>query len=214
MELKKRIKSLGVGILLIGGLGLVGLHSNVIRLPFPVQYSNTVSGVNFAADVELVGAAHNVFVGKVVRKLGNDVQDGIAFTSYEVAVMSNVKGKLQGTVTVFQQGGYKNGFLHVMRSDDSPKTGIPLLEVGSTYLLASRHRMEKDWHYLLPTMRAEEIISSDPEFGSENDMSAIGGSPRIAALRAAYINEVVPSADIAHDKDFNSFGNSMSEKTE
>lgn len=76
--------------------------------------------VAYAFDVKdeklLVGASDNVFVGRVVEKVGVSGLDSVGVsdqldvpiprTQFSVAVLENVKGSLEDTVTVSQDGGY------------------------------------------------------------------------------------------------------------
>lgn len=206
-------KIIGGGVLLLGVLG-IGLHANVLRVPGIVNQVGTVAIANFSDDAELVGAAHNVFVGKVIKKQDSFVEGRLAFTPYEVVVLSNIKGDLEGTVTVLQNGGYKDGFLQILHDSESPDGRLPFPEVNQLYLFSSRHNVEADVHYLLPTIHAMEKVSSNTEFGAQADIAAITKSVRIEELREAYKNEVVPLADREHGSDFNSYNKTVPQKIE
>lgn len=110
----------------------------------------------------LVGAADNVFVGRVV-----EVKDRVsssttsvpppAQSQFAVEVLKNVKGDLAGAVTVNQGGGYQE----YSADRDYPEAGIqqgdrvreldlvnddPLLEPGQEYLFVTGYDRKNDWH--------------------------------------------------------------------
>src|SRR5712692_5597487 len=101
--------------------------------------------IPLADDRVLMGASHNVFVGKVISQIGTRAEPlssgkAIPITQFSVELISNVKGNLQGTVTVEQSGGYQDGVLLVNEDGDtfgpSNKSGAGyLMQPGSTYLL-------------------------------------------------------------------------------
>jgi len=55
---------------------------------------------------KLVGFADNVFIGKVIAQTGNETDD-FPQTQFSVKVLENIKGNLDGTVTVNQIGSYE-----------------------------------------------------------------------------------------------------------
>jgi len=109
--------------------------------------------VNVTDDRELVGAAHNVFIGKVIAQTGNkpntppaEAGDTPGFspqTQFSVEVLENIKGKLNGIITVSQYGGYaeKSGVNQLVLFE-----GDKLLEPGKTYLFATRFNDIDGWH--------------------------------------------------------------------
>lgn len=96
----------------------------------------------------LVGFADNVFVGRVAKKVGNrgswrsDL--GMPYTLFSVAVSENVKGKLGGTVTVAQPGGYEpaNGCVTLVNED-------PILKPGQEVLFVTRYDERHRWHAIV-----------------------------------------------------------------
>ena len=107
-------------------------------------------------DRVLVGAAHNVFIGKVVAQTGSkpntppvEAGDVLGFspqTQVSVEVLENIKGNLNGTITVSQYGGYEE------KSDVSQLVlieGDKLLEPGKTYLFATRFNDIDGWHTII-----------------------------------------------------------------
>ncbi|MGE5398685.1 MAG: hypothetical protein ACM3MK_14265 [Chitinophagales bacterium] len=99
-------------------------------------------------DRKLVGISDNVFIGKVISQIGNEsFIENIPATQFGVEVIDNIKGNLNGTVTVNQEGGEitKDGQRYlILHFNDS------LLEPGKTYLFASATGDDVNWHLLVP----------------------------------------------------------------
>ncbi len=102
---KKMIISFLAIVIIIGA----GMSLNTIKGTVPNK-TVTMHGIDvadFSDDKILVGAAHNVFVGKVEKITGNEKLDEYTpQTQFDVKVLENIKGNLNGDVTVCQVGGY------------------------------------------------------------------------------------------------------------
>ena len=120
----------------------------------------------FAFDVnderQLVGAASNVFLGRVEREAGSkglevpgDPEVDQATTQFSVEVLENIKGDLSGTVTVSQRGGYVEYV-----ADRGPQKGErvrelvlfenhPLLRPGQKVLFVTNHDAANGWYYIV-----------------------------------------------------------------
>lgn len=106
----------------------------------------------------LVGFAHNVFVGRVLTQVGAEPMPAIIppdqeydgtvpvtpNTQFSVEVLDNIKGTLQGIITVNQTGGH------------DPRThamvlfvGDSLLEPGQVVLFATRFDESNNWHNII-----------------------------------------------------------------
>lgn len=83
---------------------------------------------------KLVGASENVFVGRVLKKVGSKgipalepipgEDNSSPATQFEVEVINNIKGELEGKVVVNQHGGDdRDGQLTLLEED-------PLFELG------------------------------------------------------------------------------------
>lgn len=92
---------------------------------------------------KLVGFSDNVFVGKVIEQIGSESLNGFPETQFKVEVLDNIKGVLNGTVKVNQQGGHKWNKIVLFEGDK-------LLEVGQTYLFITRYLESQNWHTLVP----------------------------------------------------------------
>ena len=98
------------------------------------RYSQALYSFDVANDRELVGVAHNVFVGKVIAQTGTTT-DPYLRTQFSVEVLENIKGNLTGTVTVSQKGGYEHfegkQYLIITKGDK-------LLVPGESYLFVTK----------------------------------------------------------------------------
>ncbi|MCE9548793.1 hypothetical protein K8Q98_00095 [Candidatus Nomurabacteria bacterium] len=163
---------------------------------------------DFSNDEVLVGASHNIFVGKIVGQAGSKERGIGPETQLQVEVIENIKGKLEGQVTVSQQGGYKDGILYVVGEgrDALKKDGENsfLLKEGSTYLLATRYNEKENWHTLNSFPSASKLITSKNISGKELRNIA-RSDPRVNQLKQAYPYEVLLEADIKSGKTLNSY---------
>jgi hypothetical protein len=113
---------------------------------------------DFSNDNILVGTAQNVFIGEVVKQKGNKSLDGAPETQFTVKIIKNLKGDLEGEVTVNQFGGYtedENGENVLVKYN-----GDELLEEGQKYLLATRYLESEDWHTAISTYGTVKINDS------------------------------------------------------
>ncbi|MFT9596959.1 hypothetical protein [Mesobacillus sp.] len=108
-----------------------------------IQTVQTSHAFDVTDPQRLVGWADNVFVGKVVNMSGTSDEYGMLETQFKVEVAENIKGELQGEVTVNQQGGYEGKNLILVENDQ-------LLKEGESYLFISRMNGEQNWHTVVP----------------------------------------------------------------
>lgn len=71
---------------------------------------------------KLVKAVDNIFIGEVIREIGNEKYTGKPNTQFLVRITQNIKGSLLGDITINQEGGYykKNGNLYLLTYEKSP----------------------------------------------------------------------------------------------
>jgi hypothetical protein len=203
-------------LLLIAG-NLFFNHLAVAEGPVQsVVHMDAQYAADFSNDEVLMGASHDVFVGKVIRQIGNKERGLGPETQYEVAVIDNIKGDLKGMVTVNQEGGYKDGALYVMDDDTSAPSDESdyLLKPGNTYLLATRYSPEEDWYTLNPYPAARALISSDPSASSSALAARAEANDRVKTLGTAYKHEIVIDADIKHGNALNSYASVQAKKAE
>lgn len=134
---------------------------------------------DFTDKRKLVGASHNVFVGKVIEETDQKSLDGTPETQFSVKVLQNIKGNLNGNVTVNQQGGFyeKEGkkYLLIYNEDE-------LLVPGETYLFATRYLESQDWHTLIN------------KFGDLKIDDEAQKAQLIKEFASAYKYEIIPEA--------------------
>lgn len=155
--------------------------------------------VDFSNDEILMGASHNVFVGKVIKQTGNMGRGIGPETQFEIEVVLNIKGNLQGMVTVDQQGGYQDGILYYVQN------GTPLLKPGATYLLATRYNGEEDWYTLNPSISGSQFIINDNNLSIAKLQALAENDIRVKQLEAAYPNEILLEADVENNNALNSY---------
>lgn len=111
----------------------------------PTVRNTEVSFITDFSDArKLVGAVDNVFLGRVKAQQGTHTNAGATpWTLFEVEVLHNIKGSLQGTVIVEQQGGFdeEDNAIILVEND-------PLLQPEQTYLFASKRN--GDVHTIVP----------------------------------------------------------------
>ncbi|MEH7504201.1 hypothetical protein V7152_19675 [Neobacillus drentensis] len=71
---------------------------------------------------KLTDAVDNIFIGEVIREVGNEEYTGNPNTQFLVRITQNIKGALLGDITVNQEGGYykEKGKLYLLSYEKSP----------------------------------------------------------------------------------------------
>lgn len=126
-------------VLLLAAVGILAI--TVMTKPLRVVDAGPFI-TDFRDDRRLAGGVHDIFVGRVVSKAGNKSLQRLPETQFQVDVLETIKGNLSGTVVVNQLGGYRGNQLVLFEGDK-------LLEIGKTYLFATRNHPEEDWHTLV-----------------------------------------------------------------
>jgi hypothetical protein len=82
---------------------------------------------------KLAKAVDNIFIGEVVREVGNKAYTGTHNTQFSVRITQNIKGALLGDITVNQLGGYykEKGKFYLLSYEKSP-----MLKEKQMYLFA------------------------------------------------------------------------------
>jgi hypothetical protein len=164
---------------------------------------------------KLVGWADNVFVGRVVGKVGAegetfDAPKGaklpeptpmIPKTQFAVEVEENIKGRLEGTVVVSQDGGYVEDAAQF----DYPAAGLergdrvrtlavaehdPLLRAGETVLLVTKHDADNNWHQI-----------AAPNFGDPRIKDGQKRQEIVGKFKKAKYEQEYPAEDLMVGKD-------------
>lgn len=133
----------------------------------------TLRAFDSSDERKLVGFADNVFVGRIEDKVGNEPMKGVVRedadspegpppsipeTQFSVEVLDNVKGSLQGRVTVSQSGGD-------VPSRDAPVTieHDPILRPGQTVLFATRFDEDEGHHQVVAPVYGDVRIGGAEE---------------------------------------------------
>jgi hypothetical protein len=158
---------------------------------------------DFSEDENLVGAADNIFVGKVISGYGNKQRGSGPETQFKVEVVDNIKGELNGEVVVNQQGGYRDGELYVFEGDlfsDNDKES--LLQVGSTYLFSTRKSELNNWYTLISYPEANVLLAPEERYITKAEIKE---HKRVKELTSAYPKEKHLKADVANSRVRNSY---------
>ena len=151
----------------------------------------------------LMGAAHNVFAGRVIEQSGNKETEIGPRTQYQVEVIDNLKGELKGTVVLDMLGGYDKDARLIMIEENDPKTF--LLQVGTTYLFATRYNEQEKWYTLIAHPNARKIISIDPKASAADLKTLAESDEKFKTWEVAYPSEILDKADVANNNTKNNF---------
>ncbi|KKU79272.1 MAG: hypothetical protein UY04_C0013G0017 [Parcubacteria group bacterium GW2011_GWA2_47_7] len=154
---------------------------------------------NYSDNAILIGASHNVFVGKVIAQVGTNDFIRNPATQFSVEVIENIKGDLKDAVVINQEGGEKNGVLYLMEDSNG------MLQSGFTYLLSTRYDPEGDYYTLNPHENASKLLSTDSTKNAAALQALAEQDPKVKAFEAAYPAEQLLQADVAHVNTRNSF---------
>ena len=136
-------------------VGFVAYAVFTSEAPDPASTGVIDLEVNYAIEPtdeeQLVGFASNVFVGRVVGKVGAEGaplsgpgDEVVPRTQFSVAVLKNIKGDLRGEVTVSQTGGYDSVQGRGVRVE-----GDPMLEPGQQRLFVTSHDEREGWYTIV-----------------------------------------------------------------
>jgi len=173
---------------------------------FEVRSSHAQLAADYGNNRILMGAAHNVFVGKVIKRLGMQESK----THYEVEVIDNIKGSLEGMVNLVQDGGLKDGILYIMNEDLLYPGGTNdysdyLFQEGRTYLFATRYEPSKDYYNVAPHPNGRKTISTNSKLSKLQLKELSENDNKFKELEEAYKNEILLDADIYHNNTRNSY---------
>lgn len=138
--------------------------------PSRVESSDAESGdmeVRYAFDAmdprELVGFATNVFVGEVVEEAGSEGAPlsgpgdrAVPRTQFSVEVLKNVKGDVEGTVTVSQTGGYDEA-----EGREVYVEGDSLLQPGKKYMFVTSYNPEEGWYAVVAQPFGDVLVEGE-----------------------------------------------------
>lgn len=142
-------------LLLILAIAIAAIVWTFHKIPTQTVKMSTCWVTNFSDERVLVGFSDNVFIGKVKNKKGTkkDGDMNSPLTYYEVQVIENIKGSLNGTAVVAQDGGYIGRSLYLVENDK-------LLQKDKTYMFSGRYDKTQKWVRLVPFYGNDEVKES------------------------------------------------------
>jgi hypothetical protein len=173
--------------------------------PTPLEELALLYPINPEKTELLLGASHNVFIGKVLARTGNKETEIGPRTQYQVQVIGSIKGELVETITIDMLGGYnKDGKLVIVESGDvAPEDA--LFQPGSTYLFAARYNAEEDWYTVIAHPNARKVLSTDNSLPTQALRALADQDEKFKTFKAAYPDEQLLEADVANNNTRNSF---------
>ena len=175
----------------------------------------------------------HIFVGQVLREapanrgqiqpLGHDGQPLISGW-FEVEVLSNIKGRLEGQIIVHQLAGVRDGILYF--SDGNVMNSVRLeqaqsrritapLQPGATYLFATRLETNTTWQRARPEQASIQLLLP-PATNREELIDSVLKDPRVQKLQTiqkeleALFAEPADAATAAVDKWLRAYGHELS----
>lgn len=191
-------------LVIVLGIGTFG-YAKGFKPTQKVKYIDTQYAADFSNDKILVGAAHNIFVGKVIKQSGVSKSSTGVETQFEVEVINNIKGDLKDTVIVNQVGGNDNGTLYVVGDkDDKQNPQSYMLQPGSTYLLTTRYSSKYNWYTINSYPTANKLLTS-ADISTDQVTSLALKDQRVQQLEDAYKNEIPLEVDVKNNNALNSY---------
>jgi len=202
MAKRYNIKFIAIGSMMIVSLAGIGMRLNVIKLPI-TNVINSQWGQELDSYEGTVEAASNVFVGKVVKQVGERARFEEPETQFEVEVISNIKGNLQGVAVVSQTGGYKNGILYRTSDDMTIVTDNPvkdkdngLMKEGETYLFVTRYSEMGNWYSIYTHPYGTKLLSKDKNLDKVAIKNLYENDERFIKLKEAYDRDISQDTDV------------------
>jgi hypothetical protein len=180
------------------------LETNAHPTGQPGGPPSLLTPTNLKSDPHLLGISHNVFTARILEYTGNTPTTIGPRTQYSAEVLSNIKGEIEGVVTIDQYGGMEDGTLIYPEGFEQESF---LLLPGSTYLLATRYNAQEDWYTVVAHPNAQSLVNLDASSNMEVD-------EKILRWQEVYPEEVLPQADIINRNTKNSFASLSEAKKE
>ncbi len=198
------IKSIALGAavvgLLIGGYFLVRHNRQSLQgfLPDGGVLPGDGGSGSYASDIinynntrELVGFSSNVFVAKIIEIIGTEPRLGDPETQFNAEVIYNIKGNLEGRVTI---RNYRN---------------FHQIQPGVTYVFAARGDSARG--YTLNTNSAvSKLISANSTLTNSQLAELAENDSRVQELLVGYVYEII----VQHQSKDNSFQSLSQEEKE
>jgi hypothetical protein len=142
---------------------------------------NVVSDPEYISDEELVRFADNVFVGRVIKRVGyeppSENTPPLPQTLYSVKVEQNVKGSLSGTVVVVQDGGCDPRYDRIVLVN-----GDDLLRPGQEVVFSTKKLSPEGPHLIVGSNYGDIEVTTEEQRAKvisklENDKKDLVPSP-------------------------------------
>jgi hypothetical protein len=202
-----------ITVVIVAGLITAGIQLFVTKpngnwesrtLPSESIYDVGGRPIDYNNDRELVGAADNVFVGKVAEVVSADT-GGRPQTFSRVDVLYNIKGNIQGRVLVRELGANVGGVIKKVTTSNNEEPiettydieKSPLVKPGSIYIFLARYISSKyvppdlnPYYSLSDHPSSRKLISNDDNLTNEQLIDLVRRDNRTYELLAAYVNEI------------------------
>lgn len=205
ISLTKKIIVAGMVLFVVVG---IGLYLSAMSVKSPTSGASHASYVtDFSDDRKVLGFSHNTFVGKIVKLIEYTDVQGVPVTLFEAEVIQNIKGTLEGTVTILQEIGYvedEEGNKKLSVYTDSSK----FMEVGETYLFATRYGELSDGRQIyavLSHQNGSKLLSADSTLNITVLEALAKNDEKVKAWEEAYKNEILLEVDILNNNTRNSY---------
>jgi hypothetical protein len=156
-----------------------GLELAIPLMQFPPEVDSAAG---------LIKLSNSVFIGKIVRRVGNDTTHIFPATLYDVEVLKSITGNAGGKVSLTQGGvGYsdKNGKFYIREGDTpnvAPGEFSPedvYLKTGGIYLFAAGYDPKKNTYGIGAPPMDRELITLDNALTDAQILSAAENNPRV-----------------------------------
>lgn len=113
---------------------------------------------------KLESAVDNIFIGEVIREVGDKTYTGGPNTQFLVRITQSIKGALLGDITINQEGGYfkEKGKLFLLSYEKTP-----LLKENQMYLFAVTSA-KKGYFEMLPKYGSKLLANEEEKYKQIN----------------------------------------------
>ena len=183
-------------ILLFGILTIIFLYNTVSWVPRFEATTEHLWNINIHNDRELVGSTENVFIGKVIKKKGQEIDRfKIPKTKFEVKILKNIKGHLKNNIIIRQRGGYRG--IKKYKPDEGG-----FLKPQKTYLFFA----SGDDHYIFADkVSHQEFIKNSEKYSEKEILNLKETKKIISKYEDAYKNEIYSYIDLLDNRLKNSY---------
>lgn len=211
---KKVFFAIGASVLLLG-LGLIFKIAPETQ-PEPILavvddsviHVTALHPTDYSDDRKLIGAAHHIFVGKVVKQIRTEESPSGLETRFLVDVVLNLKGEFSESVEINQSGGFRDGKLTIVDDGDVVRDGKyrdNLLKEGSVYLFAVRSSPTGERHLLISHNNASKLISDNSVLSNEEYRAESEKDTKVQKWISLYPQEILLDVDVQRGYTPNAF---------